>query len=413
MKKYLLYLLSVLSIQAIGQQDSSDVKKLLSLQRSRPIVGLEYEIGGANNSIRFSSLLQFSSSGFLNDQDKQSILDDASSQVGLGFWQSYRLSWDRPGLDVLGAYSPGKKFSIRNEFMLGLSSPNQLIELGLFGNKRFEGTTFDLTDAAYETWWYTAFDYEYDFKHDSMHYLIGGSVYLGHDYESYHVDQGEFFTAEDGEYIDADLEYDLRRIDSENEIPLNGIGVGAIFEWQRSIGKSYRFKVGVRDLGFMYWGNLEDTEVDSSFRFRGVQFDNIFDLTDSIRDAEAERFENGFYSVSDQNQFRLLPFSVNLQVKRVIKHRMLKAAYLHSDYRYLYGYNARFGAGVEWQFGEAHKLSSEINYGGFNSTALRLHYRITLKERLVISLSTNNVLAAVFPNSSTGSSAYVGLFYEL
>lgn len=418
MRKILALLLCSVSFLSFSQTDSSKadsllIRKLLLLKDTRPIVGLEFNTGVANNQINFNSIWDFANSSFLNNDFKESIVSDISGSTSIGYWQSYQFSWDKPGYWVLGIYIPGKKFSIRNDYYLSTNSPKEAIELALFGNKRFAGNTFSLADAAYESWWYTSFDYEYDFEADSIHYNVGGALVIGHEYEKYTVEKADFFTDPNGEFLDADLNYKLDRTDDPNTIPLNGIGLSGNFAITVPSRSKYYLHFALKDLGFIYWRNVQTTEVDSSFRFNGLTFDNIFEITDSLRDSETDKLTNGLYSDENNERLRLLPFYVHLKGGLKIKKKMLKEVYAHVDYRYLIGYSPRFGVGTDWKFKENHDLTTELNYGGFNTLALRAQYKIRLWDKYQLLLATNNILAPALPGLSTGTSIHLGLFYTL
>lgn len=398
-----------------GQEiDSTSVayKKLLAMKSSRPVVGISYEIGAANNRVSFQDITDFGSKDFLSNDYKEEILDKVENGLKFGYWQSLNFSWDKPDYWVLGKYIGGMTFSIKNNFITSASASEDAIGLGLFGNKRFSDQIADVSNSNYESWWYTSLNYEKRFKKDSSNYAANLNLVIGHEYEEYQINTGEIYTEPNGEYIDAVLDYSFNTTNNENSIALGGLGVSTGFSYKRALGSKFKIKAEIDELGFIYWTNSTKVKVDSSFRFQGLQFDNIFEINDSVSQIQRDNLSNGFFKEEDSRFFRLMPFQLSLKLEYNLAYSYLKQVYFSSDYRYISSYSPRFGIGTRWDFREKDRLDIGLRYGGFNTLALPLFYGLQIK-KWRISLGSNNILAFGLPSITTGASVFAGVHYTL
>lgn len=390
---------------------SVEYKKLLAIKSSRPVVGLSYEIGAANNKVSYQAISDFSNQGFLSSEYKEDILEQVGDGLRFGYWQSISLTWDKPDFWVLKKHVSGRTLSIENKFITSAIASKDAIGLGLFGNKRYSDQIADISNSEYESWWYTTFNFEQRFKRDSSYYSANINLVIGHDYEQYQINKAEIYTDPNGEFIDADLDYSFSQTNSENSIPFKGIGITTGFSFRRELGSRFQIETEIDEFGLMYWSNSEQVIVDSTFRFEGLSFDNIFEINDSISQGEEDKLSDGFYKKKNQGIARLMPFQLSLKLQYKIGSRFLNHIYFASDYRYLPSYTIRYGLGTNWNFRKKDRLDIGLRYGGFNTLAMPLFYGIQINQWR-ISLGSNNVLAFGFPEMTTGASLFVGLNYS-
>ena len=398
---------------ASAQKDTLSNAQILALESRPPVVGISYELGGANSKVPFSSILDLALGNFLEDDMKRDILSKAEGGIRFGYWQDLTLSYAQPGFHILGAYKPGNYFSIENLFFTGARLSENALSVALFGNKQFADQTVDLGPSDYESWWYTNLKYRYEAVHDSLPYKVDVGIVIGHEYSYYDVDKAQIYTEPNGEYIDAELNYVLRESTSESSVPFGGLGVATGFETSLPIQKKkYRLDVLLEDVGVIFWSGMEETRVDSSFRFQGANFESIFDLNDSLVASERDRIQNGLFRSERDGYAAFMPFHLSLRFAKPCKDaRYLKELYGLLEYRYLTAYIPRFGAGSLWEFRGNQQLRGELTYGGFNTVALKAAYEITVANHYRLAIGSQNLLAWALPGVFTGSSVGVGAYY--
>jgi hypothetical protein len=226
------------------------------------------------------------------------------------------------------------------------------------------------------------------------------------------VDKARIYTEPNGEYIDAELDYTLRETGSGN-VSFGGLGIATGFEMSLPLQKKkYRLDFLLEDVGVIFWSGLSETKVDSTFRFKGANFESIFDLNDSLVASERDRIQNGLFSSERDGYAAVMPFHLSLRLAKPCKDaKYLKELYGLLEYRYLTAYIPRFGAGALWSFGENHRLRNELTYGGFNTVALKAAYVVTLADHYRLTIGTQNLLAWALPGVFTGSSVGLGAYY--
>tara|TARA_R110002096_G_scaffold21043_8_gene68790 strand:- start:13970 stop:15217 length:1248 start_codon:yes stop_codon:yes gene_type:complete len=392
--------------------NSVEYKKLLAMKSSRPVFGISYEIGAANDKISYKSLRDFNNKDFLNDEFKEGIMAELGDGLRFGYWQSINLSWDKPDYWVLGKYISGRKISIENKFITSALASEDAVGLGLFGNRRYLDEVADISNSQYESWWYTSLKYEKRFKIDSSYFSANFNLVIGHDFEQYKIYTGKIYTPENAEYIDAELDYEINNFKDENSIPLRGLGISTGLSFKRDLSSKYWIEAEINDFGLMYWSNLDQVAVDSTFRFKGLTFDNIFEINDSINKSQRDQLSDGFYKEENARILSLMPFQLKLQLAYKFEQSHLKQIYLSSDYLYLPSYSIRYEIGSKWKFREKDQLDIGLRYGGFNTWVLPFNYGLQIR-KLRISLGSNNLLAFGLASYTTGASAFIGLHYTL
>ncbi len=396
-----------------AQRDTLSIKQIMALKAKPPVAGISYELGGANSRVPFASLIDLALSDFLNEQQKDEILSRTGNGLRFGYWQSLDISYEQPAYYTLDAYTPGSYFHIENQLFTGSRLTDNGLRLFLNGNKQFAGQEVELGPSQFESWWYTNLKYRYEALLDSIPYKLDVGIVVGHEYSAYDVRKASIFTESNGEYLDADLEYVIRETRSNSPIPFGGLGMATGFEISMPLrDQKYRLDFKIEDLGVVFWSGLEETRVDSAFRFRGANFESIFDLNDSLVAAERDRIQNGFFNGTTDGYAALMPFNVNFRFAKPCKDaKYLKELYALAEYRYLTAYIPRLGVGSLWHFNPRHILRGELTYGGFNTLALGVSYQLTLAERYRFTLGSQNILAWALPGIFTGSSVGVGAYY--
>ena len=112
-----------------------------------------------------------------------------------------------------------------------------------------------------------------------------GSFLIGHDLLDIKATNGWLYTSPDGEFIDADLDLAFRQSDSTGNAPMtmNGAGAGITAGISVGYGNSGRTHLGVRNLGFIHFFERSSyAEVDTTFRFEGIDANALFDFSDSL-----------------------------------------------------------------------------------------------------------------------------------
>lgn len=414
MKQFYSCLLLFWGFVAMGQAEPSDsaIDAELFIKSKRPYIFAEYGYGALCNSISTSELIKFTSKDFLTNEDKDNLLSSINGPLRFGFFREISVGYQKPGYRILDIYKKGHGFSIKNKFYTSAKLSNDLLKLALYGNKPYVNQTLDLGNTKYESWYYTTLDYNFDLMLDSLQPInISIGINVGHDYSLYKVNKGSLTTAPNGEYLDLDLDYRLRDriIDTQ---PMAGLGLSAGASTTFKITPRSSLSLSVEDFGFIFFTSGEMLDADSTFRFRGLEFANVFDLSDSLTRRAQDEYEDEFYYNEDGNFTRFTPFRAEAAYYYKMNNRRLNGLSLSADYRHLAGYYPRLALGAHFKTGYKQKLLAQITTGGYNLASLDLAYEITIARYWKLNLAITNFSGLVVPTISGGAYGMIGLSWE-
>ncbi len=414
MKHFYSLILIFLGITAMGQTEPSDsaLDADLFIKTKRPYISAKYGFGALSNSISVSELVKFTSKDFLTNDDKDNLLSSIHGPLRFGYFREISLAYQKPGYRILDIYKKGNGFSIKNKFYTSAKLSNDLLKLALYGNKPYVNQTLELGNTKYESWYYTTLDYNFDVMVDSLHPVnVSIGINVGHDFSLYKINKGSLTTAPDGEYLDLDVDYQLRDRILDTQ-PIAGLGLSAGASTDFKISPNSSLSLSVEDFGFIFFTSGEMLDADSTFRFSGLEFSNIFDLSDSITSAAEDEYEDAFYYNEDGNFTRLTPFKLEATYFYKLNKSRLKGISLTADYRYLAGYYPKLSLGAHLKMGRKQKLLAQITSGGYNLASLDLAYEVTIARYWRLNLAITNFSGLVVPVISGGAYGVIGLSWE-
>lgn len=353
-------LVSGLSAQETEGIDSLDASRK-TLSQTLIVEGCQIQ---GSRSLPFSAVRGFVYSGAVTESDKTALSDALNPVNNYGNTLDARIAfrqWNPKR--TLGAQQ-GFEFGLVHQQAFGARFGEDVGRLALDGNAQFEGQTAELDPLDYALFsWYEAY-YEHLFRKDRWQASVGLGFVLGTGYESFSMERGSLYTAPSGEYVDVDAQYTFRRSGESGFLGGMGASLRASFEHRSAQGWVTRF--WVRDLGYVQWNSLSTTvEADSSFRFEGEEFPNIFDLRDSLLTGTDDRLTNAYFTSEEGGFGSALPFEVSAAVERQLNVRSGLDRYgLDVRYRYLPGALPKASAYARWMWNRW-LLLPELTYGGF------------------------------------------------
>lgn len=381
--------------------------------KAHPYLQARFTFGALSNAISTSELLHFVNSDFLQKKDKDDLLNSVHGPLRYGYFREISLTYMEPGCKVIDVYKRGQGFGITNRYYNSARLSKDMLRLIFYGNKVYAGQTLDLSKTAYETWYYTSLDYHFDVLLDSVQPVrLTVSINAGHDHNYYRVKTGTLYTDPDGAYLDLETDYKLRERVNETQV-LAGLGASIGAETDFRISPSSKLKLTVEDFGFIHWNNGRVLNADSSFRFKGVVFNNVLEINDSLRKATANDYRSRFYYNDVRNYTRLTPFRVSAAWFKKLDNPHFKGIKLSADYLFLSGYLPHFSAGLQIKTGFHQQLLTSVSTGGYNWASLDLSYQIQFAQYWNLELSIYNFSGLVVPVISGGAYGVLGLRYEL
>lgn len=416
MRKILALVAAVmLQLPLLAQHDTTDVIGTKAVRaRQNPYLELKVMAGVENNGISSLKLLNFIQTDFLENSDKDELMSEVGDRLRFGYEQGFELSYYQPSFYSLGSYVKATGFSIYNRFINTGQLEKKLVELGLYGNKRFAGQTVDIGPGAAELWYYTGLKYSSEFTIDSLPFRFDVALMIGHAHTSYGLKEGSIYTEPDGAYLDLDLNYSYRESMTEGQsLSFQGFGASIGLSTEFELAKDHLLSVGVSELGIMNWRDGQILEADSNFRFEGITFDNIFDITDSLLTYNGDLYEDRFFTLESGEYTTITPFTAQVRYVYNIRKKWLKNLNAEIRYRHLAGYIPKTSVGALINFSDRHSIEPSLAYGGFNALTLGLGYNARVFKRWTWNLNISNLPAIAAPGWGTGTFVEMGLRFSV
>ncbi len=263
-----------------------------------------------SNALRNDLLTDLWRGETLTDEERQATQADLKGWNRAGYEAEVRLSYTW-GRGLFGNASWRPMISVAHHDVLGLRFTDDVYNLTFFGNAAYEGKTAVLAPTALEQQRYQTFGFGVRAAHRENFLRL--DVVNGQYLNALDLDQGDLYTAEDGRYLEADLDGSWHTSDtlSQSLGSNNGTGVslsgGAEFHFA-----SVRMRVRVEDLGFIAWDDASlRLDKDEVVRYDGLYVDDLIDLDGSllgeaqVRDSLGLSAEAGGYLRALPTRFRI------------------------------------------------------------------------------------------------------------
>jgi hypothetical protein len=249
-------------------------------------------------------------------------------------------------------------------------------------------------------------------------HIMGASLGInkGQNHLMAEVSQGSFYTAEDAEFVELQLDMTLKRSDTAftDLKAVNGYGL--------SLGFFYRFE-GERDkilissdgIGFIRWNKQsQQFSRDTNYRFDGFYIDDLFDISGATFDASAtdSLLSEFTYGTQKGNYISLLPSVMKLSYTHTfdegrihletgIVHRHFCEAstqfYVKPVCRFAFG-NSRLD------------IAPVARYGGYSNLNTGLEAGFYYKKKLAILAGCPSIDALLMPSQLAGAAAYLSIY---
>ncbi len=353
---------------------------------------------GASNSISNSFIKASIFKGTISDIVK----DDVSARLKKTNRLGTELSFSLNGIYHKKAISYLAGIGHRELVNAGFASP--LFETIFRGNKMYAGqkTSLGPSNISYLNYDYLYLGISKSIKEHSSFYasiqFIRGGQWL-----NANLYKADMYTQADGEYIELNTKLKINYSNNSSQTfpSTSGLGTALNLGFSKFNDKN-RINVEIRDIGFINWENQTVFEVDSNYRYEGVEINNlikpqILNNTTINIDSLASEFNVSKYS-KNITQFLPALFLLNYTYKWSEKVNMLVGVKYMSKANYLPKVTLRGYFAIAPSF----QLIPSISYGGYANQAIEIGVFKSFKNSFVV--STNIFLAEflIIPKHSSG-----------
>jgi len=233
--------------------------------------------------------------------------------------------------------------------------------------------------------------------------MLGGKLklYQGRFLYDANLERGNFFTAEDGSQITFDPKLELNFMTDQDKF---NPGVGLDFFALKRTDKSMVF-FEINDLGFINYQNGSTIEADSSYDFRGVQIENIFNVGDEDFNVSTDNPEE----ILDVDReigtiTKITPARFTIGFQQVFSEKFLLEGYV--NYRLLPSYAPQVIVKPNYFIANHLSIAPVVSFGGFGrmDVGLNVSYHTAKFYAILDVLEFENLIA---PDKTSGRSSFL------
>ena len=287
-------------------------------------------------------------------------------------------------------------FSYSNQQFLNMVFSRDLYKIIMQGNADFAGKNAVFDDSRGTSLHYETIKFHYQQalnkrQRHFIHFSIG--IARGIHYSSFDFSSANLFTQETAEYLDFSLNGKIEESGRNyNKLFSNTLSAGPVADFKYTLYiKKFRLNVSAGDLGMLCWNkNSSGIDRDTTFRFKGIQIENVFNLTEAGL-ISGDSLLNKFTGKAENKKlFMPLPAFFSGQFSYDVTEKSSLSAM--TSYRFFKGYKPQIG--IAWSssilLGKSIKIPYKLQllYGGwgkFNSALMLTPFQ---NEKHMLSVGT-------------------------
>lgn len=307
-------------------------------------------------------------------------------------------------------------FKMGEKNIAGFSFSDNMFKLIFNGNSQFAGQSIDLGKSVLNSVQYQYVTGGIEKSIGANHNIIIGaglSLIKGSNHLNIAIDKAVLFTQQDGEYLDLDLNYNLKQTDTLHTgyAAFNGFGTGLDLYCRFMLKNQSQLNISASDIGFIHWnGNSLQSSADTTYHFEGVQINNIFQLIDTASSKQnlQDTIVNGFIPKTKQKSYNtMLPTQLHVNY---LYHIGSSSFYATVGIKYMFnaGYFPKTYIGGAW-YTKSFDVITSISYGGYTNLSWDIRLRKTFFKTFEIYAGCNNFLGYIIPKSTCSQGAYITL----
>lgn len=417
-KSSLILLLILVGFKAQAQFQIVFNDSLNTKSNSIEVFG-NYNVG--SNAVTNTFINKFYLKSYIDDNLKNSVFKHLDDMNSVGGDMNYGFTYTRFKNDSIGLWgmkNTGYYVSLKNREHVNGRFSHDLFKLFFNGNRDYKDTTAVLSDFNYNAITYQQIEFGLIKKLtiNQNKYMIGfGLAGLnGQEHLSVLAGKTTMYTQEDGEYIDFTSDLIINRSDTAKAKKkygvTNGMGVSSHLFFSYSSPAGSNLKLEISDLGFISWNKKAiTTKLDTSFRFEGVEVNNIFNFEDPVYSdvpSDSGYIANFLQRTTQGSYATFLPALIELSYDRKV-----------DNYTFLTGIKYRLNAnyipfvfmGGAYNFNPTFYVSANIGYGGYAELNLGLELAKGFNNGFTLLAGSQYVYGYIVPSMGTSQGAYISL----
>jgi hypothetical protein len=298
-----------------------------------------------------------------------------------------------------------------------------LFLLVFFGNKDFAGQNVSLDKQSFKLLNFqqlkAGFVKTWFAKSHVNVFSAGLGINNGQSLLSYTIPKATFFTQDNAEYINLDMQMNMKRSDTTSSKfgAENGLGLCLdLYFYHRDAHNSIEIKM--EDLGFITWSKYsQHFNKDTIVYFDGIEIDNIFNLdAQNIHLLTGDSLRKEFTLSKETSRFtELIPMKGSITYTRYLCRDRLSLSLCLVNYHFMHFFpQIRFVP--SWRIHIKRSLlcvNPELGYGGYGKWNCGLGLTASVNQKFFIELRTGYLNSYVSMKNSAGLGGYVSIIKTL
>jgi len=366
-----------------------------------------------SNSFTNNFFNDVTSSGYLDPGLKNEQIDKLHGDVLTGTLRSVGG----------GVFMNSKKvfyyIGVEHQHILDSRIDDNLIKLLLLGNKPFAGSTLNIGNSNYTSIYINRLlgGVGYALQQENKTHTFFGKLGFtsGQNYDNINVDHASLYTHPDGDFLDMTVNASTKLSDTvwADLFDINGLGLSLDLSYAFQKKNEYYLSLSAKNLGFINWNsNTFSAQIDTSFRFEGVNMDTTAGSNEEIPDDYSyNNLRRVLFKNPDGSPFTTsLPVILNLKAGKYFAGDQFYTGINFYFYPTLEaGYHLElFGT---WNYNHIFQLTPIFSYSSYNKINVGLGVGVKLSDNVYIRAGTAYLDSFFDGSSPAGRGGFVRLVY--
>lgn len=293
-----------------------------------------------------------------------------------------------------------------------------LFEIFFRGNKNYAGKKAELGPFNLKSYTYQQFTYgierQFETKNKNVVWSAAVSLNIGQKYNSYHSENASLYTAPDGTFLDIDLDLKLRSSDSaQNKLgTFNGYGFSGSGMLIIKDENQNTWSFSADNLGYIRWTKeSSELQVDSTFRFEGIDVSDLFDFSDSIKKVITtdSAYVQAFLTNRQKKSFNdMLPFHLRASYSgQLVPGKLILQ--IGAEQILFAGARLKGFSALKYNFKRKHQLALNLSYGAYTLWNIGLAYSGQIGKSWVFSTGSDYLSDMLNNGRGLSQGAFVSL----
>lgn len=310
-------------------------------------------------------------------------------------------------------------FGLDHQQVLDSRIDDNMVKLLFYGNQPYAGEHLSIQNTDYTSIYFNRIKLgigkhfgKGEVKHEVSAKL---GLNFGQNYDAVQVQNSNFYTHPQGDYLDIDLQAETQLADTVwgDLFTLNGIGASIDLHYSVHQDKEFFIAVHIGNLGFVNWNKSPfSASADTSFRFSGLENDSL-NQGQIPNDFSYDNLRNLLFTQPSHEAFsKLLPFDIQLTGGQFFADGKI---YVGVNTRFYPTLLANYRAEIfaTYNYLDLFQVTPIIGYNSYRQFNVGLAVGIELWDAVSIRAGSSYLNSMFNPNAKVGQGGYVSIGLRL